>query len=129
MENQDLRWNEITNSFDTWNQMTFTKEKNKIISYVCNGNVLGTFRRAHLNDMQEYICPEGEDVYNSQEERNIKKKELEKKTFNYRLPADSEQQLKYNSVINSILDYKDYDEYKYKTSLKYKVLKFLKLIK
>jgi len=49
--------------------------------------------------------------------------------FINRLKPDSEEQLKYNAVVNSIADYKDYDEYKLKTSFKYKVLKFLKLTK
>lgn len=34
-----------------------------------------------------------------------------------------------NELLDSILDYKDYNEYKLKTSFKYKVMKFLKLTK
>jgi hypothetical protein len=34
-----------------------------------------------------------------------------------------------NELIDSILDYKDYNEYKLKTSFKYKVLRFLKITK
>ena len=45
------------------------------------------------------------------------------------LAPDSEEQLRYNTLIESIVDYKDCDEYKYKTSFKYKILKFLKLVK
>ena len=66
--------------------------------------------------------------------KHKKKKEIQrknniKKSFENRLAPDSEEQLKINTFIESILDYKDYDEYKYKTSFKYKVLKFLKLVK
>ena len=129
MENQDLRWNSHTNSFDTWNQMTFTNEETETIPYVCNGNILGTFRRAYLNGMQEFLCPDGEDVYHSQQERKRERFRDQELAFNHRLSADSEQQIRYNNIINSILDYKDHNEYKRKTSIKYKVLKFLKLTK
>ena len=128
MENQDLRWNEITNSFYTWNQMTFTKE-DITIPYVCNGETFGTFRRAHLNGMQEFLCSDGEDVYHSQEERRRERFREQELAFKNRLAADSEEQLRYNNVINNILDFKDHDEYKRKTSFRYKVLKFLKLNK
>ena len=45
------------------------------------------------------------------------------------LASDSEEQLRYNAFMENILNYKDYDEYKYKNSFSYKVLKFLKLVK
>lgn len=92
-----------------------------------DGKQFFTIRVVHTEDMQEFLCPDGEDIYNSQEERNRKKKELGEKTFNYRLAADSEEQLRYNALIESIVEYKDHDEYKRKTSFIYKVMKFLKL--
>ena len=128
MENQDLRWNEITNSFYTWNQMTFTKE-DITIPYICNSETLGTFRRAHLSGMQEFLCSDGEDVYHSQEERRRERFREQELAFENRLAADSEEQLRYNAVVNSIVNYKDHNEYKLKTSFKYKVLKFFKLTK
>ena len=129
MENKDLRWNEKTSSFDTWNQMTFTKEENKEIPYITNSEILGTFRRAYLHGMQEFLCPDGEDVYHSQEERRRERFREQELAFANRLAANSEEQLRYNNMINNILDFKDYNEYKRKTSFKYKVLKFLKLTK
>ena len=83
----------------------------------------------HTDDMQEFLCPDGEDVYHSQEERRRERFREQELAFKNRLAANSEEQIRYNNMINGIYDYKDYDEYKYKTSFKYKVLKFLKLVK
>ena len=54
MEDQDLRWNMDTSSFDTWYQTTWTKE-NKTVPYIFNGKTLGTFRRACYGDIQDNI--------------------------------------------------------------------------
>jgi hypothetical protein len=88
-----------------------------------------TIRVVHTEDMQEFLCPDGEDVYHSQQERRRERFREQELAFENRLAADSEEQLRYNNVVNSILDYKDHDEYKRKTSFKYKVLRFLKLTK
>ena len=88
-----------------------------------------TIRVVHAEGMQEFLCPDGEDVYHSQEERRRERFREQELAFNQRLAADSEEQLRYNNLVNSILDFKDHDEYKRKTSFKYKVLKFLKLTK
>ena len=90
---------------------------------------LFTLRTMYIEGMQEFLCPDGEDVYHSQEERRRERFREQELAFKNRLAPDSEEQLKINTFIESILDYKDYDEYKYKTSFKYKVLKFLKLVK
>lgn len=86
-----------------------------------------TIRVVHAEGMQEFLCPDGEDIYKEDEERKKRCKENLEKAFSNRLKPDSEEQLKYNALVNSILDYKDYNEYKRKTSFKYRVLKFLKL--
>jgi hypothetical protein len=88
-----------------------------------------TIRVVHTEDMQKFLCPDGEDVYHSQQERRRERFREQELAFENRLAADSEEQLRYNNVVNSILDYKDHDEYKRKTSFKYKVLRFLKLTK
>lgn len=92
-----------------------------------------TIRVVHAEGMQEFLCPDGEDVYHSQEERRRKHEEERRREqelgYKKMLPISSEEQLRYNNIINSILDYKDYNEYKRKTSFKYKVMKFLKLTK
>jgi hypothetical protein len=77
--------------------------------------------------MQKNICPSGKKRYEEDEKRKASCKKNLEAAFTNRLKPDSEEQLKYNAVVNSILDYKDYDEYKRKTSFKYKVLRFLKL--
>jgi hypothetical protein len=88
-----------------------------------------TIRVVHVEGMQESLCPDGKEIYEKDEERKRACEENLESTFINRLKPDSEEQLRYNDVINSILDYKDYDEYKCKTSFKYKVMKFLKLTK
>lgn len=88
-----------------------------------------TIRVMHIEGMQESICPDGKEIYERDKERKRACKADLKFAFENRLKPDSEEQLKYNSVIDSILDYKDYNEYKHKTSFKYKVMKFLKLTK
>lgn len=86
-------------------------------------------RKVNADDMQEFLCPEGKERYEASEERKIERKENLDSVFTNRLAEDSEEQLRYNTLVNSIFDYKDYDEYKYKTSFVYKVLKFLRLTK
>jgi hypothetical protein len=88
-----------------------------------------TIRICYTEGMQEFLCPDGEDVYHSQQERRRERFREQELAFENRLAADSEEQLRYNNIVNNILDYKDHDEYKRKTSIKYKVLKFLKLTK
>ena len=88
-----------------------------------------TIRICYTEGMQEFLCPDGEDVYHSQQERKRERFREQELAFNQRLAADSEEQLRYNNLVNSILDFKDHDEYKRKTSFKYKVMKFLKLTK
>jgi hypothetical protein len=88
-----------------------------------------TIRVVHAEGMQEFLCPDGEDLYHSQQERKRERYRQQELAFENRLAADSEEQLRYNGIVNSILDFKDHDEYKRKTSIKYKVLKFLKLTK
>jgi hypothetical protein len=88
-----------------------------------------TIRVVHAEGMQEFLCPDGKEIYEKNEERKRASEADLESTFINRLKPDSEEQLKYNDVINSILDYKDYNEYKLKTSFKYKVMKFLKLTK
>lgn len=90
---------------------------------------LFTIRTYYTEGMQEFLCPDGEDMYHSQEERRRERFREQELAFKNRLAADSEEQLRYNALINSIVDYKDYNEYKHKTSFKYKVLKFFKLTK
>jgi len=68
-------------------------------------------------------------IYEKNEERKRANKADLDSSFINRLAADSEEQLRYNNLINSIADYKDYNEYKLKTSFRYKLLKFFKLTK
>jgi hypothetical protein len=84
-------------------------------------------RTYNIDNMQEFLCPDGENIYRSQEERRIERLKEKELAFKNRLAADSEEQIRYNNLVNSILDYKDYNEYKRKTNFKYKVLKFLRL--
>ncbi len=88
-----------------------------------------TIRICYTEGMQEFLCPDGEDIYEKNEERKRARTANLDSVFINRLAADSEEQLRYNNLINSIVDYKNYDEYKRKTSFKYRVLKFLKLTK
>lgn len=92
-------------------------------------DLLFTIRTYYTEGMQEFLCPDGEDVYHSQEERRRERFREQELAFKNRLAANSEEQLRYNALINSIVDYKDHDEYKRKTSFKYKVLRFFKLTK
>ena len=94
-----------------------------------DGKQFFTIRMYNVDDMQEFLCPDGEDVYHSQQERRRERFREQELAFENRLAANSEEQLKYNNIVNSILDFKDHDEYKRKTSFKYKVLRFLKLTK
>jgi hypothetical protein len=101
----------------------------RIVGVHHDSNKFFTIRIYHVDGMQEFLCPDGKDIYNSQEERKRERFREQELAFENRLSANSEEQLRYNNLVNSILDYKDYDEYKRKTSFKYKVLKFLKLTK
>lgn len=94
-----------------------------------DGKQFFTIRMYNVDGIQEYLCPDGKEVYEKSEERRRARTEDLNYVFKSRLAADSEEQLRYNAVINSIVNYKDHNEYKYKTSFKYKVLKFLKLKK
>ena len=82
---------------------------------------LFTVRTVHTEGMQEFLCPDGKEKYEKENKIPLGTPKI--------LAADSEEQLRYNAFIENIADYKDHDEYKYKTSFKYKVLKFLKLVK
>ncbi len=82
---------------------------------------LFTLRTMHIEGMQEFLCSDGKEKYEKENKIPLGTPKI--------LAADSEEQLRYNTFIESILDYKDYDEYKYKNSFKYKVLKVLKLVK
>ena len=82
---------------------------------------LFTVRTVYTEGMQEFLCPDGKEKYERENKIPLGTPKI--------LATDSEEQLRYNAFIESILHYKDYDEYKYKTSFKYKVLKFLKLAK
>ena len=82
---------------------------------------LFTVRTVHTEGMQEFLCPDGKEKYEKENKIGLGVPKI--------LAPDSEEQIKYNTLLESIVDYKDYDEYKYKTSFKYKVLKFLKLVK
>jgi hypothetical protein len=88
-----------------------------------------TIRMYNVEDMQESLCPDGKKIYEKNEERKRANKADLDSSFINRLAADSEEQLRYNNLINSIADYKDYNEYKLKTSFRYKLLKFFKLTK
>lgn len=99
--------------------------------------IIGGFRSKsklrvyHIEGMQESIDPEGtaRSRWFEDEERRRKCKQAIDEAYDNRLPADSEEQLRYDAIMNSIVNYKNYNEYKYKTSFKYKVLKFFKLTK
>lgn len=78
-------------------------------------------RTVYTEGMQEFLCHDGKEKYEKENKIALGTPKI--------LAPDSEEQLKYNAFIESITDYKDYEEYKYKTSFKYKILKFLKLIK
>ena len=82
---------------------------------------LFTLRKMNTEGMQEFLCPDGKEKYEKESKIALGTPKI--------LAPDSEEQLRYNTFIESILDYKDYDEYKYKNSFKYKVLKVLKLVK
>ena len=82
---------------------------------------LFTVRTVHTEGMQEFLCPDGKEKYERENKIPLGTPKI--------LATDSEEQLRYNAFIENIADYDDYDEYKYKTSFKYKVLKFLKLVK
>ena len=90
---------------------------------------LFTVRTVHTEGMQEFLCSDGKERYEAQEKREFERKNNINKSFENRLAPDSEEQLRYNTFIENISDYDNYEEYKYKTSFKYKVLKFLKLVK
>jgi hypothetical protein len=53
-----------------------------------------TIQVINIDDMQEFLCPDGEDVYHSQEER-FREQEL---AFKNRLAADSEEPLRYKML-------------------------------
>lgn len=99
--------------------------------------IIGGFRSKsklrvyHIEGMQESIDPEGTARIRwfEDEERRRKCKQFIDEAYDNRLPADCEEQLRYDAIMDSIVNYKNYDEYKYKTSFKYKVLKFFKLTK
>ena len=82
---------------------------------------LFTLRKMNTEGMQEFLCPDGKEKYEKENKIPLGTPKI--------LAPDSEEQLRYNTLIENIVDYKDYDEYKYKTSFNYKVLKFLKLVK
>ena len=82
---------------------------------------LFTLRTVYTEGMQEFLCSDGKEKYEKENKIPLGTPKI--------LAADSEEQLRYNAFIENIADYKDHDEYKYKTSFKYKVLKFLKLVK
>ena len=88
-----------------------------------------TIRVVHTEGMQEFLCSDCKEKYEKKERQKKNSLSLQADAFINRLAADSEEQLRYNAVINSIVNYKDHNEYKYKTSFKYKVMKFLKLTK
>jgi len=94
-----------------------------------DGKQFFTIRMYNVDDMQEYLCIDCKEKYEKDEERKRARTANLDSAFINRLPADSEEQLKYNAIIDSIVEYNSYKEYKYKTSFKYKVLKFLKLTK
>jgi len=101
----------------------------RVIGVGHNPTLFFTIRVINADDMQEFLCPDGEDIYHSQEERRRERFREQELAFKNRLAANSEEQIRYNNLVNSILDYKDYNEYKYKSSFKYKMLKLFKLIK
>ena len=81
-----------------------------------------TLRRAHYNNMQEFLDPAGDakDRYerqiNAQEERRRQAKE----SFYNRLKEDSPEQIHYNNVIESIVDYDNYYAYKHRFMIAFK---------
>ena len=104
-------------------------EQKRIVGIHGKSGILFKIRMFHTEGMQEFLCPDGKERYEAQEKKEIQRKNNIKKSFENRLASDSEEQLKINAFIESIADYNSYEEYKYKTSFKYKVLKFLKLVK
>ena len=82
---------------------------------------LFTVRAVYTEGMQEFLCPDGKEKYEKENKIDLRTPKI--------LAPDSEEQLRYNAFMENILNYKDYDEYKYKNSFMYKVLKFLKLVK
>ena len=82
---------------------------------------LFTVRTVHTEGMQEFLCPDGKEKYEKENKIDLGVPKI--------LAPDSEEQLRYNTFIENISDYDNYEEYKYKTSFKYKILKFLKLVK
>ena len=82
---------------------------------------LFTVRTVHTEGMQEFLCPDGKEKYEKENKIDLGTPKI--------LAPDSEEQLRYNTFIENISDYDNYEEYKYKTSFKYKILKFLKLVK
>ncbi len=101
----------------------------KVVGVYYDSSKLFIFRKWHIEGMQEFLCSDGEDIYHSQQERKRERFREQELAFKNRLAANSEEQIRYNNLVNSILDYKDYNEYKYKSSFKYKMLKLFKLIK
>ena len=98
-------------------------EPKRVVGIHGKPDILFTMRMFHTEGMQEFLCPDGKEKY--EKEQRINSFFGPPKI----LASDSEEQLRYNAFMENILNYKDYDEYKYKTSFKYKVLKFLKLVK
>ena len=96
-------------------------EPKRVVGVHNDPTVFFTIRMYHTDDMQEFLCPDGKEKYERENKIPLGTPKI--------LATDSEEQLRYNAFIENIADYDDYDEYKYKTSFKYKVLKFLKLVK
>ena len=96
-------------------------EPKRVVGVHDDPTVFFTIRMYHTDDLQEFLCPDGKEKYERENKIPLGTPKI--------LATDSEEQLRYNAFIENIADYDDYDEYKYKTSFKYKVLKFLKLVK
>lgn len=96
-------------------------EPKRVVGIHGKPDILFTIRMFHTEGLQEFICPDGKEKYERENKIPLGTPKI--------LATDSEEQLRYNAFIENIADYDDYDEYKYKTSFKYKVLKFLKLVK
>ena len=96
-------------------------EPKRVVGIHGKPDILFTIRMFHTEGMQEFHCPDGKEKYERENKIPLGTPKI--------LATDSEEQLRYNAFIENIADYDDYDEYKYKTSFKYKVLKFLKLVK
>ena len=96
-------------------------EPKRVVGIHGKPDILFTIRMFHTEGLQEFICPDGKERYERENKIPLGTPKI--------LATDSEEQLRYNAFIENIADYDDYDEYKYKTSFKYKVLKFLKLVK